>query len=214
MGIDIKSWWSRHHRAGGKVWRVDYPLEKHRKDWLSLQDKASTLDPKEWRAFRNASVYDNKMPNRELMEDFCKIAWLRNDFKVNGIKHPVSLLYEKWHNKWRVHPGSGRCVAAASLDWPTIPAVYIDFHWAKPKWEGSKIIDKIEDFKYYVHNHHFEIYPVNSEYAVERDAEWNLEKLKQFWQTSDAWHFVRWSEGAEFIKYKKQWREFGSAKYV
>ena len=75
MGIDIKSWWSRHHRAGGKVWRVDYPLEKHHKDWLSLQDKASTLDPKEWRAFRNASVYDNKMPNRELMEDYCKIAW-------------------------------------------------------------------------------------------------------------------------------------------
>ena len=107
MGIDIKSWWSRHHRAGGKVWRVDYPLEKHRKDWLSLQDKASTLDPKEWRAFRNASVYDNKMPNRELMEDYCKIAWLRNDFKVNGIKHPVQLLFELWHNKWRVHPGSG-----------------------------------------------------------------------------------------------------------
>ena len=55
---------------------------------------------------------------------------------------------------------------------------------------------------------------MNSEYAVERDAEWNLDELGKLWQTMDAWHFVRWSEGANFIEYKKQWREFGSAKYV
>ena len=215
MGIEIKHWWNRHHRAGGLVWRVEYPLTSYRKDWLSLQDKAGTLNPKDWRAFRDARVTDNSMPNRDIMEDYCKVSWLREQFTVNGLTHPVTLLYERWKNRWRIHPGSGRCQAAASLDWPTIPADYIDFHWAKPKssWQ-AKTIDTVEEFKYYVNSHEFDVYPANSEYAVERDSEWELEKLKTIWQTMDAWHLVRWSEGASFLADKRQWREHGTAKYV
>ena len=215
MGIEIESWWKRHHRAGGLVWQVDYPLEKYNKDWLSLQDKAGTLDPKDWRTFRDAKITDNSMPNRDIMEDYSKVSWLRDQFKINGITYPVTLLFERWKGKWRVHPGSGRCIAAASLDWPTIPAVYIDFRWAKPQsaW-GAKTIDTVEDFKYYVNTIHFDVYSANSEYAVERDAEWSLEGLQTVWQTNDAWHLVRWSEGAGFLHDKKEWRAHGSAKYV
>tara|TARA_B100000965_G_scaffold386884_1_gene389599 strand:- start:2548 stop:3195 length:648 start_codon:yes stop_codon:yes gene_type:complete len=215
MGIEIENWWNRHHRAGGLVWQVDYPIDHYRKDWLSLQDKAGTLDPQDWRAFRKANITDNSMKNRVIMEDYSKVAWLREQFTINGLTHPVTLLYERWRNRWRVHPGSGRCIAAASLDWPTIPAVYIDFHWARPRKDwGAKTIDTVEDFKYYVNSKQFDVYLAYSEYAVERDAEWDLEKLKSIWQTNDYWHLVRWSEGSTFLRDKKQWREYGTNKYI
>ena len=210
----LESWWGRHHRAGGTVWSVDYPVEKYKTDWLALQDQASTLDPKEWRAFSTASITNNKMPNRELLEDTSKIHWLRKEFETNGITHPVQLMYEPWRNKWRVHPGSGRCIAAASLDWPTIPAVYINFRWStEPPWHCKKI-DTVQEFVTITNSKEFDIYPVTADVAVERDAEWDRIGLDLYTNTNDAWQMCRWSEGHQFMSYKKAWREFGSAKYT
>lgn len=210
----LESWWGRHHRAGGTVWSVDYPVEKYKTDWLSLQDQASTLDPQEWRAFSTSSVADNSMANRELMEDVAKIHWLRNEFEVNGITHPVQLMYEPWRNKWRVHPGSGRCIAAASLDWPTIPAVYVNFRWSKGVPWPAKRLDTLQEFVKITNSTEFDIYPIDSDIAVERDGEWDRVGLGLYSNSNDAWQMCRWSEGYKFMSYKKAWREFGSAKYT
>lgn len=210
---DINRWWKHHHSMGGTVWYTDYAVQSYQSDWEHLQRKAQRIPVEQWQQFANAAVTDNSMPNRETMDDYCKVRWLRNEYKTNGIVHPVTLLYERWHSKWRVHPGSGRCMAAAALDWPTIPAIYINYAWTKNHAHEQTEITSVEQFCEISGSTNFEIYSIFEQYAEERDSVWKVAKANTLNDGRD-WQFVRWSEGNNFINYKTAWRKFGTDKYL
>lgn len=169
-----------------------------------LYKEFAKLSREQVEQFASASVLDNSMPNRNLLEDASKIWFLENE----EITFLPQVVHEPWRERWRAHPGSGRYDVLCRRG-GAVPGVYIYFN--EPGYGLPKHINltdmELEDI---VDNLcftptewiDFTSYPAFSDYATERDGEWNPPLPTVFRD----WEFLRWSEGRYFPDYKRSWR--------
>lgn len=202
----LKQWWDNHHDQGGSVWSVAYPATDN-SEALELINSYVSIELDEVIAFSACDVFDNSMPNRDTLEDASKVIWLYNEINSSGLKFPGILLHEYWHDRYRVHPGSGRYLATTLTDNNIMPCVY--YHYNEPGFvipDNSKQILTLDEFVYYVgkgSQAHWEMYDIFSEDYKQKDPNW----IPQI-QTGRHWQMPWFSEGENFVNSKISWREY------
>jgi hypothetical protein len=206
----LNAWWDKHHNLGGTVWSVDadWDIVDSPEHWIDdIYSKYSKLSFEQVLSFSEAEVTDNSMPDREILEEGSKIYYLTNEMKNKKIKHVTQLLHEPWHDRYRVHPGSGRTSALWLNNFKTFPCIYIHFNEGEfciPK-NSTQLKTKSEFIDATVFQEYtepqFETYPATISYKTKMlDSEWT-------YVSQAPWEFIRWSEGKKFLNYKKAWRE-------
>lgn len=211
--MTVEEWWDNHHKQGGSVWRVtaNWSLVDSPEKWIEeIYDRFSKLRFEEVEQFINSSVIDNRMPNREVLEEGSKIYYLTRELSQNQINFVPQLLHEPWYYRYRIHPGSGRTSAIWLNKLETFPCIYI--HFDEPEFSVPKNSVKLTSIRDFVDATiwqkptlpEFETYPAgNCQRTRAMDSEWQYPKYNHH----SPWHFIRWSEGSKFLNYKKNWRE-------
>jgi hypothetical protein len=218
MAKDVfKKWLDSHKFFGGKLVKipdVKKYVNYHPDHYKNLCEKFKKVPLNEVELFCSADVYDNKMPNRDILEDGSKIYHLIKN--IDHMKFHVQLVHEPWYSRWRVHPGSGRFIAQCETNPESpIPAIYIYFN--------EKIFDLPDEYIDLTDMPYDEIYenlcisadhneldftdfPAFGKESIKRDGEWNPPNrmMNPLWYP---WSFIRYSEGNNFGKYKTAWRE-------
>jgi len=204
----LDEWWKTHHELGGSVYTVeaDWDLIHSPEEYVTeLYEQFRQLDIIDTIRFSEARLTDNRMENREILEDASKIYWLTGLAMENKLSFVPQLLHEPWHNRYRVHPGSGRLSAMWKAGITNFPAVYIHFgDEFKVPPHSQRIINATEFQKSIIYQRksvpEYEMYPAtNSAKTYAMDREWN-------YISNTPWKFVRWSEGRKFLDYKREWR--------
>ena len=205
-------WLYDHKFFGGKIYRIP-DVRKIVTDpmpaYYELCEKYRNVPLEEVELFVSTDVYDNNMPNRDILEDGSKIYHLTK----NKIKFLPQLVHEPWSDRWRVHPGSGRLVALWMQN-KAIPAIYIYFNESDFEIPAdakditylsqSEIEQQLVFGKNFADEICWDIYPAFGPKSHVKDAEWNPPGKFEW---CDHWHFARYSEGTNFGKYKRAWRD-------
>lgn len=219
--IDLDEWWERHHSMGGYValcyvdWDIIHsPLAM----LVDLFQNYRSLEERQVLKFAGAEIIDNKMPYRDILEDGSKIFHLSNELEVNeSLMYVPQIIHEPWHNRYRVHPGSGRLTALWLCGYETFRTVYT--HFDEPGFEPPGTALKLHspiDLIMNCRNSSQGFFPyldVQTYYAfpqdeVERfktttmDSEWDYSHT----DTMMPWEFFRYSEGKNFLNFKQAWR--------
>lgn len=205
--MNIETWWQQHHNQGGKVYQVpcNWNLVSPPKDFLEdLKLQLQKISFDEVLDFTNAEITDNDMPHRHALEEASKILYLKNVLADGEMNFVPQLVYDP-NIGYRIHPGSGRSAAIWTAGITEFPTVYIYFN--EPEFKIPINAHEIKDVqeltgsvvyqKYLPPD--WEFYPV--EPYTPKDSEWT-------WQTKQAWWFTRWSEGKQFLTYKRNWRDY------
>lgn len=213
----FEKWLDSHKFFGGKLLKIP-DVRKHvpynPQDYKDLCEKYKQVPLQDVELFCSANVYDNNMEYRDILEDGSKIYHLIKN--IDKMKFHPQIVHEPWDNRWRVHPGSGRYVALNETgnDKP-ISAIYIYFN--------EKCFDLPEDYidltdmpikeihkELCIHGDPYDLdftdYPAFGKLAHDRDSEWNPPEsmMNPLWYP---WSFIRYSEGNNFGKYKRAWRD-------
>lgn len=213
----LDKWWRNHIKYEGEVHLVNCDwnlLDTPEKYIDELFGKYKNIPIEDVMKFVDSEVTDNEMQHREILEDGSKIQYLRNEIKTNGLNFLPSLLHEPWHDRYRIHPGSGRTAAMWLEGMKQFDAIYIHFnenHFAVPA--QSNEIYNVKDFKdicsakaepFFETYFAFPKIATDCKHTLEMDREWQWHHTK----TYRPWKFIRWSEGPEFLNYKRDWRSF------
>jgi len=206
----INEWWDKHHSMGGSVWSVqaDWNLIDSPQDWIdNIFAQYRDLSFEQVLEFTESDVTDNSMHNRDILEEGSKIYYLTEEMRNYKINFVPQLIHEPWNNRYRIHPGSGRTAALWLNEYKKFPCLYV--HFAEGDFEipnNSMQIENVTDLIQAVcfqrnSKPEFEFYPATiCERTRQLDREWNYVSVQP-------WEFIRWSEGTNFLNYKKSWRE-------
>lgn len=217
---DLSRWWDKHHDLGGSVYVSCLPWDFFPDPYEDLRNlflKFADISLKSLEDFHNASVWDNNMPDREIMEDAAKIWFLYENIKDGvGIKYNPQIIHEPWFDRYRVHPGSGRLASMWLAELNSVQCIYT--HFDEPVFEPPPYSEKIQDIEGMVLNMFgptaskmradidtYKAFPKNPDniaYTHARDSEWKWERVR----TNTDWEFVRYSEGQSFNESKSMWR--------
>ena len=108
------NWFEKHKEMGGYVassyvdWNI---LHSPLQDFIKLIEQYRRLPVEDVIAFQEASVTDNSMPYRNILEDGSKIFYLTQEVEFATLQFHPQIIHEPWYNRYRVHPGSGRLIA-------------------------------------------------------------------------------------------------------
>ena len=216
-------WFNQHHDMGGSVYSSYF-------DWNSIKSPQNTivkvleyfiaLPPHSISEFINADIIDNEMPDRNIMEDASKIAYLCNEMMFDTIKFHPQAIHEPWYDRYRIHPGSGRLAALWLCGYENFKTIYT--HFDEPGFIVPKRSIPIEDELQMQSNilyskddwltaHPVEVetyyaFPAETKdynHTVSKDSIWKPEMV----DTLMPWEFLRYSEGKNFINmWKPAWR--------
>lgn len=207
----LERWLANHRRLGGHVFLVHdtYALVGSPEQYVTtLYDSFKKLSFETVNEFVAAGVTDNNMQHRDILEDASKIHYLRGQIRARRLSFRPQLLHEPWHNRWRVHPGSGR-YAAMWLENPTdwLWSIYIYFNEPGFKIPECATAIDLHDVSTFIKaitltesNIDFTAHPAFE--RSDRDTEWHPDIV-----TDKDWQFLRYSEGKSFLSYKQAWRE-------
>lgn len=209
--LTLTEWLNNHHNLGGSVHIVHDTIslvgspESYIND---LTDKFAALKLEDIINFMKADTLDNTMAFRDIIEDAAKFAYLKEQIRNNELLFKSQLLHEPWHDRYRVHPGSGR-IAAMWDCFPDKPIDTIYIHFDEPGFEipenstqlhtATEVLNAV--MYTYTNNIDLVIEPAFD--LTDRDSEWNPPI-----STEANWQFLRYSEGKHFISYKEAWREY------
>ena len=214
-------WLKNHQKLGGFLASsyVDWDLlHSPCKDIVKKLEEYKRIPFECIMEFADATVTDNSMEYRDVMEDISKIFYLCELIQHNELTYNPQILHEPWHNRYRVHPGSGRLMALWLCGYESIKTIYI--HFDEPGFQppGNCFIIKdrataIKEFHtnpQKIRKLHIETYAAFPKLEAEcirtqhmdYEWDWNHINTKKFWQ------FMRFSEGPEFLSYKDMWRSY------
>jgi hypothetical protein len=215
----LTDWLNNLHDHGGSVycvnasWDILGSPEDHVYDLFynfSLVPFESILE------FAESDVYDNSMEYRDIMEDACKILYLVEQIQKNNLKFNPQIVHEPWHDRYRVHPGSGRLAAMWLMNINNVRCLYTHFNEpcftvppnSEQLYDVEGVLDTIfrsqNDRSYTIETYYaFPDNDVELQYTLERDSEWDPSHVI----TSSKWEFIRYSEGRDFRASKLAWRE-------
>jgi len=215
---NISTWFNNHVELGGSVYRSELTwdfLPSPEDDINNLFDKVKNVDFEDVLAFQEAEITDNSMPYRDVLEDCSKIFYLRDQISNGNLIFNPQILHEPWHDRYRVHPGSGRLAASWLSGVPHITCLYT--HFDEPGFKippasielrsVDDIIDSIlatnDDVTMDIETYTaFPISTSDAQTTAIRDSEWEYDNI----QTTTPWQFLRYSEGTNFLTYKHEWR--------
>jgi|TARA_R110000764_G_scaffold14058_1_gene40388 hypothetical protein len=214
-------WLTHHEKLGGYLatsyvgWDI---LHSPMNDIVAKLEEYKQLPIEHVLAFQEQEITNNSMPNREVMEDVSKIFYLSEIIQYNELKFYPQIVHEPWHNRYRVHPGSGRLMALWLCGYQTIKCIYT--HFDEPGFVApgeSFRIDGPAAQKEFMnpsmlrpYSLHVDTYPAFPKLENDiiktktMDSEWDWNHVK----TNKPWNFMRFSEGAEFLEYKESWRSY------
>ena len=221
--IELEDWWSQHESMGGYVAMcyVDWTnVHSPKNAIVDLLEKFRKIPEQEIKNFTNASVIDNNMPNRNTLEDASKIFYLTDELEAEGtLLYVPQILHEPWHNRYRVHPGSGRLAALWLCGYETFRTIYT--HFDEPGFAAPGTALKLHSpvelimncrntsqlgFFPYIDTETYYAFPhekTDKCITSSMDSEWDFDQI----QTLMPWKFIRYSEGTNFLDYKQQWRQ-------
>ena len=110
----LQEWFDNHYAMGGWTgasylnWNV---VEPPMYDIITLLEDFKKVKEKFVINFIQSDITDNFMDYRNTLEDASKIYYLTNEMVNGDIKFNPQVVHEPWHNRYRVHPGSGRLAA-------------------------------------------------------------------------------------------------------
>ena len=169
--------------------------------------------------FADAQLTDNSMNHRHVMEDVSKLFYLTEAILFEDLKYNPQILHEPWHNRYRVHPGSGRLMALWLCGYEKLKTIYT--HFDEPGFvppgdcfiintkqelnaevsSSNEVVFSIAELDTYLA---FPTLDVDCIRTSHFDSEWDYSRIK----TTKQWKFMRFSEGTEFLTYKNQWRSY------
>lgn len=214
------NWFNKHNEMGGYVassyvdWNI---LHSPQRDFIKLIEAYRKIPLENVMSFQESNVTDNHMPYRNILEDGSKIYYLTQEVESNTLQFHPQIIHEPWYNRYRVHPGSGRLVALWLCNINHIKTIYTHFNEPMfcPPGKSFKI-DSYNKFKQEIginaSNIDFQIYEAfpkdnyNIDKTTELDSEWHFQHV----QTDKHWHFIRYSEGRNFLAYKNEWRTYAT----
>jgi len=208
--LTLNNWWDEHHELGGSVYTCDWPVQDYSSILFPLFESFYALPFEEVLEFSEATVTDNEMPNRTILEDASKIYYLAKEIKDNGLNFPPQLIHEPWENRYRVHPGSGRLLATYLCGHNVMSVVYT--HFDEPLFtipSNSEVITTAKQLQSTVKQNkvspHYETFDAFKKFTLQ-DTEWKpMDYL--IYEVVKPWKFIRYSEGPDFLEYKTNWRE-------
>ena len=169
--------------------------------------------------FINSDITDNYMDYGDTLEDASKIYYLTNEMVNGDIKFNPQILHEPWHDRYRIHPGSGRLAALWLCGYEMFKTIYIHFdepcfvpppNTIKLDTHNNFILEAVTDGFTLMHPIEIQTYyafPTEERDFLEtisKDREWDPDQV----QTLLPWEFIRYSEGEPFITdYKPSWRQ-------
>jgi hypothetical protein len=185
---------------------------------IELLEAYRRLDPAEVVAFSEACTTDNNMPNRQILEDASKIFHLTRELEYGNLIFNPQIIHEPWHNRYRIHPGSGRAAALWLSGYERFKTIYT--HFDEPGFVPPGIALRMHSWKdmmlecvttmvmspvfidvdrYYAFpQEHVDICKTSN-----MDSEWGYNQMNPMMP----WEFVRYSEGRDFLKFKQEWRK-------
>lgn len=211
-------WFDEHHLRGGSIRYITLEWDQitHPGNYVNqLFDDYRKIPFEKILEFSESEITDNSMPDREIMEDASKIHMLRNIIRNKNLIFTPQILFEPWHNRWRIHPGSGRSAAMWLEGYKNISGIYVHFNetvFKEAENVGEALSENFLD-KIYMHKRvipDFEYYyafpKTNNDClrTYNMDREWQWHHIK----TYRPWKFIRWSEGKDFLKHKYNWRSY------
>lgn len=218
----LQEWFDNHYAMGGWTgasyldWNV---VEPPMYDIIRLLEDFKKVKEKFVINFIQSDITDNFMDYRDTLEDASKIYYLTNEMVNGDIKFNPQVVHEPWHNRYRVHPGSGRLAALWLCGYENFKAIYT--HFDEPEFvppprtlkidtHQNFILEAVTDSFTLMHPIELSTYyafPTEERdflYTIEKDREWDPSQV----QTLMPWQFIRYSEGSPFItEYKPGWRQ-------
>ena len=221
MRIDpFTKWLTKHQDMGGYVasayvnWDI---LHDPGDDIVKLLEQSKDIPFDAVMEFAEAHTFDNDMGYRDVCEDASKLFFLTELVQFNELMYYPQIIHEPWHNRYRVHPGSGRLQALWLCGYNHIKCIYTHFDEPefippgdcfeiKNKYQFDREIMLRPDLvKWHFESYH--AFPKNKkqkEITKDRDREWNWSHIK----TKKPWKFMRFSEGPSFAHHKQMWRSY------
>jgi hypothetical protein len=217
----LDGWFDHHTKLGGWVgisfldWNT---LHNPLYNVVSMMEQYRALSIENVEQFCSASVTDNSIANRNVLEDASKIYYLLGEIIDDNLLYTPQVIHEPWHSRYRIHPGSGRAVALWLHGVEQFKAIYTHFNEpefvAPPKTIKLHTVSELH--KHLSYNNYnsmlamfgiesYSAFPKNSvqqQLTSNKDAEWNPIGI----HTNNEWQFLVYSEGAQFLEHKMRWR--------
>lgn len=195
-------------------------------DIVKLLEDFKTLDFDHIDYFANTTVTDNSMQHRSTLEDLSKIAYLVEETESKALMFHPQIIHEPWHNRYRIHPGSGRAIALWLCGYEQFKTIYTHFnediftppgHTIKHNnWKtfANEITFNVAHamFPTIIDVETFHAFPrteSEEEKTREKDSVWCPPKN----YTMHEWKFIVYSEGKNFLDYKRNWRAYAYSLY-
>lgn len=225
----LKDWFDNHTELGGYVascyvdWNVvASPIYEFIK-LLEAYKKIEYLDIEE---FAQSEVMDNTMPDRWIMEDISKIKYLTEEIMSDALLFHPQIIHEPWFDRYRVHPGSGRAIALWLCGFEQFKTIYTQFdepgfqppgHTIKlDSWESlaKEIIctGPATSFRSSYDVETFRAFPKlhkDIKHTKQKDIVWAPN-----FTSSKPWEFLIYSEGKQFLHFKREWRSHSYDMYT
>ena len=225
----LKDWFDKHNELGGYVascyvdWNiVTSPIYEFIK-LLEAYKKIEYLDIEE---FAQSEVMDNTMPDRWIMEDLSKIKYLTEEILADSLLFHPQVIHEPWFDRYRVHPGSGRAIALWLCGFQQFKTIYT--HFDKPGFAPPGHTIKLDTWEQLANEIivHGPANSFRSSYDVEtfrafpklhKDIKHTRQKdivWAPNFTSSKPWEFLIYSEGKQFLNFKREWRSHSYDMYT
>lgn len=217
----IDGWFDHHIKLGGWIgisyldWNI---LHSPLYNVVTMMEQYRALSIENVEQFCSAGVTDNNIANRNLLEDGSKVYFLLGQIMNDNLLFTPQVLHEPWHNRYRVHPGSGRAIALWLHGVEQFKSIYTHFDERAfvPPPKTIKMHSANELQKHLAYNNYnsmmamfgIESYPAFPKTGFQlqltnnKDSEWNPENI----YTNKEWQFLVYSEGQNFLTHKMRWR--------
>ena len=225
----LKHWYDKHISLGGYVascyvdWNI---LQNPMYDFIKLLEAYKKIEYLDIEAFAQSEVIDNTMPDRWIMEDLSKIKYLTEEILADALLFHPQIIHEPWFDRYRVHPGSGRAIALWLCGFQQFKTIYTHFDesgFAPPghtikldSWKtlANEIIctGPANSFRSSYDVETFDAFPLNTDhikYTNNKDSVWAPNLI-----SNKPWEFLVYSEGKQFLNFKKEWRSHSYDMYT
>lgn len=225
----LKQWYDNHTALGGYVascyvnWNI---LSNPLHDVVKLLEAYKKIDYLEIEDFAQAEVTNNHMPNRLVMEDVSKIKYLTEEILAESLLFHPQIIHEPWFDRYRVHPGSGRAIALWLCGYEQFKTIYT--HFDEPGFKAPGHVIKHDSWKQLANeiifhgpgNNFRSAYDVEafSAFPTEYKDVMHTDDKDNIWSpnftTHKPWEFLVYSEGKQFLNFKKEWRSHSYDMYT
>lgn len=225
----LKHWYDKHISLGGYVascyvdWNI---LQNPMYDFIKLLEEYKKIEYLDIEAFAQSEVIDNTMPDRWIMEDLSKIKYLTEEILADALLFHPQIIHEPWFDRYRVHPGSGRAIALWLCGFQQFKTIYTHFDesgFAPPghtikldSWKtlANEIIctGPANSFRSSYDVETFDAFPLNTDHIKHthnKDSVWAPNLI-----SNKPWEFLVYSEGKQFLNFKKEWRSHSYDMYT